>query len=275
MKPSTQILKSGPVSVIDYRCACGPGDCPFPEAHSKHSISYVRKGSFGYRSRGRSFELVAGALLVGYPGDEYVCTHEHHHGGDECLSFQYAADVIEETAPKANWRVAVLPPLPQLVVLGEWAQAVANAGDDVGFDELGLMFSARFAQVVGGDSSESHTPSPRERRRAVETALWLNDNACDDIDLATAAKFAGFSSYHFLRVFSAVTGVTPHQYLIRSRLRDAARLLVESDRAVTEVALEVGFSDVSNFVRTFGRAAGMTPRAFRRAARRHAPGAIS
>ena len=50
-------------------------------------------------------------------------------------------------------------------------------------------------------------------------------------------------------------------------VRNAARLLTETDEPITNVALDVGFGDVSNFVRTFGRAAGMSPRAFRRAAR--------
>ena len=62
-------------------------------------------------------------------------------------------------------------------------------------------------------------------------------------------------------------GVTPHQYLVRSRLRRAARLLAEEDRSITDIALDVGFADLSNFVRTFHRAAGVSPRAFRRAAR--------
>lgn len=267
LQPATHTLHSGPVSVIDYRCACGPADRPFPEAHAKHSISYVRKGSFGYRWRGRSFELVAGAVLVGYPGDEYVCTHDHHSGGDECLSFQYTAETLDEIAAKAQWRVGVLPPLPQLMVVGEQAQAIANAHSDIGLDEIGLIYVRRLFRVTAGEWAEVHKASAHDRRRAVETALWMDANARDDIDLAAAAKVAGLSSYHFLRVFSAVVGVTPHQYLVRARLRNAARLLVESEQPITKVALDVGFGDVSNFVRTFGRAAGMSPRAFRRAAR--------
>jgi AraC family transcriptional regulator len=61
--------------------------------------------------------------------------------------------------------------------------------------------------------------------------------------------------------------VTPHQYLIRSRLRHAARLLAHDTRPVTDVALDVGFADLSNFVRTFHRAAGVSPRRFRQAAK--------
>ncbi|MBL8267885.1 helix-turn-helix transcriptional regulator [Steroidobacter sp.] len=260
-------LQSGPVTVIDYRCPCGPSDRPFTESHAKHSISYVRKGSFGYRWLDQSFELVAGSVLVGHPGDEYMCTHEHHHGGDECLSFQYTSEAIDEIGCRAQWRVGALPPVAELMVLGEWAQTAANADSDVGLDELGLMLGARLAQVTTGKAAGTSKLHSRDRRRAVETALWIDANARDDIDLLAAAKVAGLSSYHFLRVFSAVVGVTPHQYLVRARLRNAARLLVESEQPIIDVALGVGFNDVSNFVRTFGRAAGASPRAFRHAAR--------
>ena len=61
--------------------------------------------------------------------------------------------------------------------------------------------------------------------------------------------------------------MTPHQYLVRSRLRRAARLLVENERSITDIALDVGFGDLSNFIRTFHRAAGVSPRRFRMAAR--------
>ena len=83
----------------------------------------------------------------------------------------------------------------------------------------------------------------------------------EEIDLEQAAAQADISPFHFLRLFSNVLGVTPHQYLVRSRLRHAARLLADDDRSVTDVAYDVGFGDLSNFVRTFHRAAGVSPRA--------------
>jgi AraC family transcriptional regulator len=53
---------------------------------------------------------------------------------------------------------------------------------------------------------------------------------------------------------------------VRSRLRRAAQLLIDPDRSITTVAIDVGFGDLSNFVRTFHRAAGVSPRGFRKAA---------
>ena len=95
----------------------------------------------------------------------------------------------------------------------------------------------------------------------------MDANAHEPIDLDSAAGEAGLSPFHFLRLFRDVLGVTPHQYLVRARLRRAARLLADEERSITDIALDVGFADLSNFVRTFHRAAGVSPTGFRRAAR--------
>jgi AraC family transcriptional regulator len=260
-------LRSGPISVIDYRCTVGPGDKPYPEGHHSFSLAYVRKGSFGCRTQGRSFELVAGSILVGYPGDEYICTHDHVHG-DECLSFQLAPELVETSGGRSDlWRSGCLPPLPELMVLGELAQSAADGKSDIGLDEAGLLLAARFVQVLTGRKPPSAPAPARDRRRAVEVALWIDAQAHEPIDLEDAASEVGLSAFHFLRLFAQVLGVTPHQYLVRARLRRAARLLSDGERRITDVALDVGFADLSNFVRTFHRAAGVSPRRFRRAAR--------
>ena len=253
--------------MIDYRCSIGPADAPFVERHGDFSLSYVRKGSFGCRARGESFELVAGSLLVGRPGDEYMCTHDHVFG-DECLSFQLAPALVETIGGGSEiWRSGGVPPLPELMVLGELAQAAAEGKSDIGLDEVEMLFAARFVEVVAGRKRKQPAARTRDRRRAVEAALFIETHAHEPIDLDRAATAVGLSSFHFLRLFANILGVTPHQYLVRSRLRRAARLLAQDVRSITDVALDVGFGDLSNFVRTFHRAAGVSPRSFRRAAK--------
>ena len=263
----TTLLKHRSISVSDFRCTAGPGDRPFAEQFQCHSVSYVRKGSFGCQTRGRSFELVTGSVLVGFPGDEYVCSHEHGCG-DECLSFFLDAELIETIGDRNGaWRVGAAPPLPELMVLGELAQAAASGRSDIGLDEVGHLFASRFVEVVSGQPRKAVDVSGRDRRRAVETAHWIEANSHRQIDLDATARQAGLSSFHFLRLFSKTIGVTPHQYLVRSRLRHAARLLTDEDFSVTDIAYDVGFCDLSNFVRTFRRAAGLSPGSFREAAR--------
>ena len=263
----TTLARGPSLSVVDYRCEAGPGDRPFVELHGCFCFSYVRRGAFGYRSRGAAFELVTGALLVGHPGDEYLCTHEHGFG-DECLSFHLAPELVDSLGgARELWQLGSLPPLPELMVLGELAQAAAAGRSDAGLDEIGVALGARFLDLAAGRRRRPQAAPPRDRRRAVEAARWIDENAEEPIDLDAAARQAGLSPFHFLRLFSRVLGVTPHQYLVRARRRRAARLLAESPRPITDVAYAAGFGDLSNFVRTFHRAAGLSPRAFRQAAR--------
>jgi AraC family transcriptional regulator len=264
---ATTILQRATISVIDYRCDAHLNDAPVVELHDGFSVSYVRKGSFGYRARGAAFELVAGSVLVGHRGDEYVCTHDHVCG-DECLSFQLAPALVEEIGERADiWRTGCLPPLPELIVLGELAQAAAEGRSDIGVDEAGLLFVTRFVEIVAGRKRAPLAAAAQDRRRAVEAALRIDAGSHEPIDLESTAKDAGLSPFHFLRLFARVLGVTPHQYVVRSRLRRAARLLAEDTRPITDVAFDAGFGDLSNFVRTFHRAAGVSPRGFRRAAK--------
>jgi len=261
------LLRSRSVSVSDYRCEMGPGDKPFVERHDGFSVSYVRKGSFGYLSRGASHELIAGSLLVGHPGEEYMCTHDHVHG-DECLSFYFAPELVDAIGGRTDlWRTGCVPPLSELMVLGELGQAAADGATSVGLDEVGILLAARFVEAASGRHSSRPKGTARDRGRAVEAALRIDEGSSEPLDLETVASEAGLSPYHFLRLFAGVLGVTPHQYLIRSRLRRAARLLADDSRSITDVAFDVGFGDLSNFVRTFHRAAGVSPRTFRKAAK--------
>jgi AraC-like DNA-binding protein len=265
---STTLVQLDGVSVYDYRCTARPGDRPYAEFHDRFSISYVRRGTFGYRVRGAAYELVPGSVLIGHPSDEYMCTHEHDACGDECLSFQLEADLAQATRAAAEpWRPRALPPLPELMVMGELAQACAQGSSDLGLDEVALLLLDRYLEVVAGERRRDPNATARDRHRAVRTALWIDANAHQPIALASCAREAGLSPFHLLRLFADVLGVTPHQYLVRARLRHAARLLADDWRSITDVALEVGFADLSNFVRTFRRAAGVSPRSFRLAAR--------
>lgn len=261
---SATLFASDDLVVYGIRCTAGPEDRTYPEVHERHSVSYVSFGSFGYRARGRTFDLVAGSVLVGAPGEEYVCTHEHARG-DVCLSFQFSPAIAATLGAEAPWRVGGLPPLADLVVLGELARAAAGGRSDVSLDEIGVALAARSAAVATGTRRSS--PSPSDRKRAIEAALRIDEDPSAAADLASLAREAGLSPFHFLRVFTGVLGATPHQFLLRARLRKASALLADAERPVTDVALESGFADLSNFVRTFRRAAGVSPRDYRKASR--------
>lgn len=262
------VLLAGDVEVLVYECASAPTDAPYLECHERHSISYVCAGSFGYRVRGRAYEMVPGSILAGRADDEFTCTHDHHRGGDRCLSLQFSRAFEEVVAaPAGKLASRGLPPLPALVVAGELLRGSAEGANDVALDEAALLFIHRYLGLVDAGRRQQARPGSRESRLAVEVAMSIDANATTSLSLDAIANRTGLSPYHFLRIFTRVLGVTPHQYLVRARLRHAARLLSEHDRAITDIAYDVGFTDLSNFIRTFRRAAGVSPRGYRLATR--------
>jgi AraC-like DNA-binding protein len=263
----TTVLKRGPVTVSDHLCSSGPGDTPFAEQHDGWRLAYVRAGGFGYRHCGRPFEMAPGAVLAGYPGDDFVCSHDHVHG-DRCISFLFDAELAQAAAGGSDaYRAGAVAPHPAVMVWGARAAAAADAGEPMALEEAGLALAARFAQLVTGRDNRLSIIAARDRRRATLAALWLDANCEEAVDLKAAADFVDLSPFHFLRIFKATLGVTPHQYLVACRLRRAARRLVLEDTAVSAIAYEVGFGDLSNFVRSFRRAAGVSPGRWRAMAR--------
>src|SRR5260370_21781174 len=205
----TSLLQRGSISVSDFGCSAAPGDKRLAEQYGCHPISYVRKGSFGCHSRGRFFELVAGSILVGHPGDEYVCTHDHVCG-DECLSFFLEPEVVEAIGDRSDvWQICAAPPLPELMVLGQLSQAAADGRSDIGLDEVGQMFASRFVEVVSGRTHQGAPAKVRDRRRAGETALWIDAHSHPQINLDAVAAHADISPSPFLPFFSPLPALTP------------------------------------------------------------------
>ncbi len=226
--------------------------------HEAYSLALVRKGSFGYSTEGRTHDLVAGSVLIGRPGQEYVCTHEHVVG-DVCLSFEFAPEVLEGIGGRASfevWRRGALPPLERIMVLG--------VVPDCAPEEIALELAARVVEASGASIAVGEKPPAyADRKRAIRAAELIESTYAEPLDLEHVARAVNLSPFHFLRIFSRVLGVTPHQYLKRTRLAAAAKLLAGGDRSIARIAFDVGFGDVSGFVRAFHRAAGVSPRAFR------------
>ena len=206
----TTLLAWDGVTAYDYRCGVGPDESPSTELHRSFSISYVRKGSFGYHSRGRQHELVPGSVLVGFPGDEYLCTHDHACG-DECLRSLRARAGGRGRRGRCALAARLVAPVPDLEVLGQLGQAAAERRSDVGLEEVGMLLATRLVRSLSGKGRSRRRSRDRDRRRAVEAALWIEAHSHEPLALDDMARQSGLSPFHFLRLFGAVLGVTPHE----------------------------------------------------------------
>jgi AraC family transcriptional regulator len=110
------------------------------------------------------------------------------------------------------------------------------------------------------------TSTRREIFRRISLATdYLHSNYRQPLDLESLGKAACLSKYHFLRLFTRVHGITPHQYLLRKRAKTALRLLQTTPLDVCEIASSVGFAQRHALLRQMRRWTGLSPREIRRA----------
>jgi AraC-like DNA-binding protein len=96
----------------------------------------------------------------------------------------------------------------------------------------------------------------------------------EPLDLDAVADAAGYSRYHFVRLFRETYGETPGQYLSRRRIERARDLLRSANLTVTEICMLVGFTSLGTFCTRFKQQVGMTPMEFRARARKGDPAPI-
>lgn len=92
---------------------------------------------------------------------------------------------------------------------------------------------------------------------------YVEENMGDDLSLGAIAAEAGVSPHHFVRVFKAATGTTPHRYVLDRRVERSRQLLSDTDLSLAEVAFRCGFSSQSHMTAVFRRLVGVTPAKYR------------
>ncbi len=97
-----------------------------------------------------------------------------------------------------------------------------------------------------------------------EAILHIEANLDEEINLAEVAEQAGYSVFHFGRIFQGVTGETVMDYVRKRRLTEAAKALVQTNKRILDIALDWQYDSHEAFTRAFKRAYGMTPGIFRR-----------
>jgi AraC-like DNA-binding protein len=264
---SQALAGDGRWSVEDVVCTSGPRDRRFEERHSHMRIILVVAGSFQCRAAEGRELLTPGSILLGNEGQLFECGHEHG-AGDRCVSFSYSPDYFESIVSSIGvppcFRGLRLPPLDDLAPL--FARAccgLSGAAVDGEWEELSVELAVRVARIAGDAVTRPQAILPSSIARVTRVVRAIDRDPGATHRLGDLAREARLSTYHFLRTFESLTGLTPHRYVVRARLREAAIRLAAEPEKILDIALDCGFGDVSNFNRAFRAEFGVSPGAFR------------
>lgn len=231
----------------------------------------------------------------GYPiaaGDVFFVPPEQPHGFADVRGLglvnvlflpRRLAEITDELRGMAGWQALFesepkyrdaqgfaghlrLPPeeLERVAALVRELDEESRRYEKGGVAMVGALFTqlvVRLARSYGAHAS----PAGRRLLAVQRTIRHIEDRHAEAVGLNVLAKTAGMSLSTYKRAFKAVTGTSPIDYLLQTRLTHACHLLRETDKTVTEAALAAGFGDGNYFARQFRARMGCTPREWREA----------
>ncbi len=182
--------------------------------------------------------------------------------------FVEALEAELDTRPHGSFQILYGtddPDLRNLLLLLLKESETAGRGGSLYVDSLTtalgmrLLFALR-SEKQPSDAKVSPLP-PRLLRRALDR---MRTDLSETVDLATLAAESGYSRAHFLRMFRAATGQSPHRYLLELRLAEAQALIASQSMPLIDIALACGFSSHAHLTTAFRSRFGVTPSGYRR-----------
>ena len=234
------------------------------------AIGVVMAGSFGYRAKNEDATVVPGTVVFGNCKEEFRVTFPAAQGNRR-LVVRYGDEYLQQVGemlglPSSRFAAVVLPPGKAAAAVFSHMRALVSRHDDI--EDAAFELAAAVLRLEDGGSRFPHV-SGRDRKKILEAVRHIQRCYAEPCTVESLATISGFSRFHFSRLFKAVTGQSPNQYLINTRLRAAAVRLMDSRTPISTIALDVGFNCVSHFNNHFRDLFECTPRQMRKRLGRH------
>lgn len=232
-------------------------------SYNKTAIGVVLSGCFEYRAPNGTITGVPGSVIFGNPRESFAVRHSGRIGNRR-LVLWYDTSFVEGIAAalhldSARFPCAGLPPGRTASSIFAQLQSIARNNDlEASVDLAVTALSAR------DQHSATISISEPDRQRVMSAVRHIEANHSEPCTVDELATACGMNRYRFMRTFKDVIGQTVNQYVIGARLREAVLRLRSSNEPISDVALSVGFNDISHFNACFRAAFGTAPRQMRR-----------
>ncbi|MCR4908122.1 MAG: AraC family transcriptional regulator [Lachnospiraceae bacterium] len=223
-------------------------------------IMLIEEGVCDIVLSGKSFRAPKGSFVI------LDCHDEHEYGSDSAwkalwvhfdgpLSRSFYRNIVES-------RGNVILPKSYPTIHYELNSLYLEFLERKPIDEAraSLHLSAILNSVL---SQESEAPS-RNYDGLKRAIAYINEHFAEENPLEKLSSIASLSPFYFSRLFRNETGLTPHQYLIETRISAARFLLSSTPLSIKEIALKTGFTDESSFCACFRKREGTTPATYRK-----------
>lgn len=134
-----------------------------------------------------------------------------------------------------------------------------------------IALCAKNISLFQGTETPSNTSVYKNSISLSDVCAYIAEHFTDALSLESIAAYAGFSKYHFERIFGEYTGVTFYQYLQQTRINYAQTLLSNPELSITDISEQAGFASCTAFTRAFKKSTGYPPSMFRMLNEDHHP----
>jgi AraC family transcriptional regulator len=253
-------MQSNPYTVGEEECLPSRRKNIPEKRYPESALGVVLSGSFDYQAQSGAATAVPGTVILGNTAEYFRCL-PRDAAGNRRQVVRFRQDFLAEVAEacgmaSARFHVAAIPPgrLSGAVFGGMRRLALRLEDREEAAYDLAQM--ALHAARPGGTRT---SVSSRNQQRVLGVVRHLERYYKEPCSLKSLAGLARLSPCYFLRVFRKVTGQSPGQYVMSARLRAAADELLMSGAPVGEIALKIGFNDISHFNASFRDVFGRSP----------------
>lgn len=249
--------------------------------HSVYELNFVENAKGVRRIVGDSQEVIGDydLCLITSPDLEHVWEQNECHSDDiREITVQFDFSMSDETLFGRNPYASITRmmqeakkglsfPLQAIMKVYGMLDTLSSVKDDFYAVQQFLTILYELSRCENArtlaSSSYAKVTVEDDSRRILKVKNFISKNYMDELRLPELASLAGMSSSAFSRFFKLHTGRNISEYIIDLRLGYAARMLVDTDKCISEIGFDCGFNNLSNFNRIFKKKKGCSPSEFR------------